>query len=255
MSRRGVIGVVAGAGTVMAALVVASTGRSPDLLSRPRSTVEASAPILGPASSATAGPENAGEAEGVKGWDPDGLLAALVQIVVVVIIIAVLVLLFLVLRDLFRRFAPHVQTQVDPSFLAPQVPQQLVEGAEAGLDALDQGEPRNAIVAAWVALESSAGAAGLPRHPYETSAEYVQRVLQVWAVDADALDRLAALYREARFSTHPLTEAHRSGAVTALRAIRADLGKTREIAAQAPGSSAAGTGGAGDPATANGSLS
>ena len=49
------------------------------------------------------------------------------------------------------------------------------------------------------------------------------------AVDADssAVSRLAALYREARFSDHELTEEHRAAAVAALEAIHAGLTATR----------------------------
>lgn len=240
MSRRGAYGVVLGAVTVMVALVVASSGRAPDLFSRPRTTLEPVGPNLSPEPTLSSGQREPGEAEGVGGWDPSGFLATLVQILVIIIVIAVLALLFLALRDLMRRFGPSLTSRTDPGFDAPQVPRELLEGADAGLEALDEGEPRNAIVAAWVVLESSAAVAGLPRHAYETSAEYVERVLRVWAVDAAALDDLAALYREARFSTHPLTERHRTRAITALGSIRSDLGTAREAGTDSISSSQAG---------------
>ena len=46
-------------------------------------------------------------------------------------------------------------------------------------------------------------------------------------VDADsaAVTRLAALYREARFSDHPLDESHRAAALAALDAIHARLAR------------------------------
>ena len=112
--------------------------------------------------------------------------------------------------------------RVDPTHLTPldalsvgQV--ELDEHAQ--FDALAHGEPRNAIVAAWLRLEDDVAAAGWPRHPAETSAEYTSRVLSAAGLAPEAVNTLAALYREARFSTHPLGETDRNRAATALRAV------------------------------------
>uniref|UniRef100_UPI0033655E49 DUF4129 domain-containing protein n=1 Tax=Intrasporangium sp. TaxID=1925024 RepID=UPI0033655E49 len=158
-------------------------------------------------------------------WDLAGLFAVLVQVMVVLVILGVLILLVLAVRDLLHRVAPRLASEEEADFDSPQVPEEVLAGADHGLEALERGAPRNAIVAAWVALEDAAGAAGLPRHPAETSTEYVVRVLRVWDVDPRSLAELAGLYREARFSTHPLAEDHRRRAVTALATIRNDLGR------------------------------
>jgi hypothetical protein len=42
--------------------------------------------------------------------------------------------------------------------------------------------------------------------------------------DADAVARLEALYREARFSEHEIHESHRQAAIEALRAIHTSIG-------------------------------
>ena len=81
------------------------------------------------------------------------------------------------------------------------------------------GAPRNAIVAAWLDLETSAAATGLPRLPAETSTEYTERVIGAWPVDRERLGDLAALYREARFSVHELGESHRDRAISDLRVL------------------------------------
>jgi hypothetical protein len=95
-----------------------------------------------------------------------------------------------------------------------------VEAAVAdGLAGLAEGSPRNAVVACWVRLEDVAEAQGLPRRPADTPAEFVGRALDAYPVDPEALARLADLYREARFSTHPLTEAHRAEARSCLERI------------------------------------
>ena len=232
MARRGAIGVagvVTGAVVVMAALVVTASGRSPDLMSRPRTSLAPEPPpTTGMELSAV--PQASADPEAVRGWDPEGLFAVLVQVLIVVIVLGVLLLFVLALRDLLRRVTPRIAGEGEAAFDTPEVPQAVLEGADHGLEALEHGPPRNAIVAAWVALEGAAGAAGLPRHPAETSTEYVVRVLRVWDVDPRSLAGLAALYREARFSTHPLTEDHRRQAISALATIRSDLGRDRQTA-------------------------
>jgi hypothetical protein len=57
----------------------------------------------------------------------------------------------------------------------------------------------------------------------ETSAEYTTRVLAAAGLDGEAITTLAALYREARFSTHALGETDRRRAAAALRTVHASL--------------------------------
>jgi hypothetical protein len=89
--------------------------------------------------------------------------------------------------------------------------------------ALAEGTPRNAIVACWMQLERDAGAAGLARRESETSAEYVERVVEASSVDPEPIRDLSALFREARFSNHALDEGHRQRAVEALGRVEAAL--------------------------------
>lgn len=236
MARRGatgVAGVVTGAAIVVAALVVAASGRSPDLMSRPRTTI-GSPPPTTIETRTTSVAQETGAVETIRGWDLAGLFAVLVQVTVVLVVIGVLLLLVLAVRDLMRRVAPRLTSEQEADFDGPEVPEEILAGADHGLEAIERGAPRNAIVAAWVALEEAAGAAGLPRQPAETSTEYVVRVLRFWDVDPRSLAGLAALYREARFSTHPLTEVHRQRAISALATIRSDLGQDRPMTGDVP---------------------
>lgn len=89
---------------------------------------------------------------------------------------------------------------------------------------LREGSPREAIIATWLDLERLVAAAGVPRRPSETSSELVVRVLDDRDVPAAALTDLAALFREARFSTHEPTEALRERAAGDLDAVHAALG-------------------------------
>lgn len=132
---------------------------------------------------------------------------------------------YLLLKAIWRHF-PRWHTRVvasSPIEALPSLPEDLLETADARLGLLQEGSPRNAIVACWVDLEESATSAGLPRRPAETSAEFTVRVLRTWDVAPDAMGRLAELYREARHSRHQLTEQHRAEAVSRLEAIHDDL--------------------------------
>lgn len=88
---------------------------------------------------------------------------------------------------------------------------------------LERGEPRNAVVACWQSLERLLAEVGVPRQPWETSTEFTTRALTEVSADADGVRRLAARYREARFSDHPIGEGQRGEARAALAAVRASL--------------------------------
>ena len=105
----------------------------------------------------------------------------------------------------------------------PEVDVDLSEAAEELDEVLARGSPRNAIVACWARLEDAVEEAGIHRRPSETSEEMTTRVLSSRVVDAAAIESFAALYREARFSTHDLTEQHRAQAQQALEVLRGQL--------------------------------
>jgi hypothetical protein len=165
---------------------------------------------------------------------------------------AALLLVGLLVRALLRRQDDEVETvHLDPELDI------LVEATSvpSGAAALVEGEPRNAVVACWVAVEDGVARAGLDRSPAETSLDLARRVLGTWEVDEAAVETLAGLYREARFSRHTVNEAQRTRAVAALDRINADLrdaaarrraAEAREAADHAPVSSS----GPGDDPTA-----
>lgn len=95
--------------------------------------------------------------------------------------------------------------------------------AVAARRALAEGAPRNAIVGCWMQLERDAAEAGLARLESETSAEYVERVVEGSSVDPAPIRELSALFREARFSDHVMDEGHRERAVDALGRVEAAL--------------------------------
>lgn len=104
----------------------------------------------------------------------------------------------------------------------------LVAALESGARSLEEGSPRNAIVAAWLRLEDAVTADGFPRRPAETPAELVARALTTYRLDATAIGTLADLYEEARFSRHAVTEAHRAEAGRCLARLLASITTGRE---------------------------
>jgi hypothetical protein len=119
----------------------------------------------------------------------------------------------------WRRPAPRVTLTPLPEI----APDELLEAADDFPDLILRGSARNAIVACWVRLETAVEQAGLVRDPAETPAEMTHRVLRAYAVDPGAIEALAALYREARFSSHDMSEVHREQAQHALDEIRRQL--------------------------------
>lgn len=129
---------------------------------------------------------------------------------------------------------------------APSVPV-LAEGADAAVAALREPRlpPRDAIIAAWVALEDAAQACGVARDPAATPTEFTLDVLDATPADGAAARTLLALYLRARFSTQEMTVVDVTAASDAARHLAHDLQAGR--APGGPGPGAAGTPGGQGP--------
>jgi Domain of unknown function (DUF4129) len=79
-----------------------------------------------------------------------------------------------------------------------------------------EDDPRRAIITAYQTLLDGLGAVGLPRRPQEAPEEYLRRSLSGLSVDLRPFQELTRLFGLARYSGHPVTEAHRSAAQQAL---------------------------------------
>lgn len=170
-----------------------------------------------------------------RGDDGTGLLlpgrsaAAALVIALGLMVAAVLLRLRISLRN--RR--PRAGRAALGAFLDPVEPELLDDGdalADAladGIADLGAGTARNGIVAAWLRLEAAAESERFHRDPADTPAEFVAHVLASYDLDGDAIDRLAALYREARFSEHALGEAQRSEAAACLSTLLRGLPAAR----------------------------
>jgi hypothetical protein len=96
-----------------------------------------------------------------------------------------------------------------------------VEAAIVALDATRN--PRDAVIAAYAAMERSFAAQNLGRLAPEAPREYLRRVLSTSAAPMQPAATITGLFEEARFSTHPMTENDRGCTLAALRALRANL--------------------------------
>lgn len=134
------------------------------------------------------------------------------------LVIFVKVIQWLLRRDWEQSGAPEDDERLDDLDLLLRATSE-----QARTVALSEGAPRNVVVRAWVALEDAASASGLARDPAETAAEFTRRFLGVWDVDEGLTLELAELYREARFSRHPVSRTAGDRAVTIVERIHDQL--------------------------------
>ncbi len=85
------------------------------------------------------------------------------------------------------------------------------------------GQVRDGVILCWRRLEEIAEAAGYPRLAADTSTELAGRLLASLPLSPAPLNRLAALYREARFSSHPIGSEAVEQARTDLAQLRSEL--------------------------------
>lgn len=108
----------------------------------------------------------------------------------------------------------------------------MAEGADAAVEALRRPRraPRDAIIAAWVALEDAAAGSGVVRDPADTPTEFTLAVLDATPVDGGAARTLLGLYLHARFSTDAMSERDVVAAAAAAEALARDLTAARDAA-------------------------
>ena len=103
-------------------------------------------------------------------------------------------------------------------------PEDLRAAVESGRSALRTvDEPRAAIIACYLAMESSLAERGAARAVADTPDELLARATSSGVVRGPAAARLTALFYEARFSSHPLHGGQRAAAEQALDELAAAL--------------------------------
>ncbi len=159
---------------------------------------------------------------------------------VVVGVLAVLIgfCLWMGLRQLLHRSgrAPLADAEAALDLDLEELARAVATGSDDRLAALSAGTPAEGVIAAWTHLEAAVHAAGVPLSTSRTSSEVTVEVLRHFRVEDETLHALAALYREARWSRHPLDESARTRAAAAYRT----LDEAVRTAAPTPGGRARG---------------
>lgn len=119
-----------------------------------------------------------------------------------------------------RAVPPPPEPDLEPDDAEP-----LVAALAAGARVLHEDpEPRAAIIGCYAAMERSLADAGSPPRMADTPAEVLSRATTSGLVRSAPATTLTGLFRRARYSSHPMTEADRTAAIDALAQVRADLG-------------------------------
>jgi len=222
------VAIVAGAVILLILILVSTGGRLTVVQAPARTSAAAVTPGVSPHATGAGQPQASGDLTPVAVWTGIVLLAAFV--------IGGVAAWILLARRVAggRRRVGAASTGASSDILLEAVTEDSGEHAAA----LRQGAPGEAIIACWSSLEATMRRVGLAPDAAETSTELVQRALSTYPIEHDSIHRLAALYREARFSTHTMSEAARSEAIDALERLHADLARVRRV-----GRSASPTGG------------
>ena len=128
-----------------------------------------------------------------------------------------------------RRLRPPVALRVGE--VIAEDPERLREAVESGRTALrTMDDARAAIIACYLAMETSLAERGTARGIADTPGELLTRATEAGLVRGTAAGRLTSLFYEARFSSHPLDRRQRDAAERALDELAADLAEAEGAA-------------------------
>jgi hypothetical protein len=128
-----------------------------------------------------------------------------------------------------RRLRPPIALQAGE--VIAEDPERLREAVESGRSALRTvDDARTAIIACYLAMETSLAERGTARGIADTPGELLTRATEAGLVRGTAAGRLTGLFYEARFSSHPLDHRQRDAAERALDELAADLAEAEGAA-------------------------
>jgi hypothetical protein len=153
---------------------------------------------------------------------------SLAGFVVTAILAAIVVLVVVVIINILKRSRVDLSGR-DRAYLGDlDDAEDLADAVAAATEALEyEGRTREAVIACYAAMENSIDEAGVGRQSADTPEELLKRATTAGLVPAEAGARLTDLFREARFSQHPMTEEHRAEARAALAEISDHLRAVR----------------------------
>ncbi|MEV5614008.1 DUF4129 domain-containing protein [Streptomyces sp. NPDC052225] len=163
--------------------------------------------------------------------NPDGFSLSPYVLLIIPAVIA-LVLLVLLVRRLLRRGGFALPPPAPPAVPAADEERELLFSAvRSGRRALADGvDARAAVIACYAAMEEALAVSGVGRRASDSPADLLTRASRAGFAQGPAAPRLTALFREARYSTHPMDDAQRTAAAEALEEIAARL-QEREASA------------------------
>lgn len=156
------------------------------------------------------------------GFDLLQLLEIGVLVLLAVLTVAVVVV---VVRWLRRR--ARTAFVVAPAPDPKQDEERLADAISAGRLALQGEDTRAAVIACYAAMEASLAANGLGRNAADSPSDLLGRASAAGLLEGPAPDALAELFREARFSHHPMGPTQLDRARAALEEISAHLARSR----------------------------
>ena len=122
------------------------------------------------------------------------------------------------------RTAPDEFPAVEPVRVVHDEAAVAREAVDAMLAPLrEPADPRAAVIEAYARMEHVLAKRELGRQTAEAPREYLERIMRDQGMPEASLTTLTALFEEARFSRHPITESARSRATSELDAARAAL--------------------------------
>ena len=151
------------------------------------------------------------------------LTVLLYALLVVVLLAGVAVSIWWARR--LRRLRRPIALRADD--VIAEDPEPLREAVESGRSALRTvDDARAAIIACYLAMETTLAERGTARGAAGTPGELLTRATEAGLVRGTAAGQLTALFYEARFSSHPLGHQQRDAAERALDELAADLAET-----------------------------
>jgi hypothetical protein len=149
------------------------------------------------------------------------------------VVLAVLALVFLAglayayvrLRDELGGKPPQAPS-AEPPLAAGALADAVASGRRALLDGSDA---RAAVIACYVAMEASLAGSGVVREDSDTPTDLLRRVADSGLDIAADAAALTGLFREARYSSHPMSDAQRDRAAAALNGLAAQLGAGESV--------------------------
>ena len=146
-----------------------------------------------------------------------GLMRILLGLGITLLVVAVVCAGILLWRHLTR---PAESASGTASAALDDEQDRLAQAVDSGRRALlDGDDARTAVIACYAAMEDSLAESGVARRASDSPQDLLERAVAGGLPVEAAAAELTALFREARYSTHPMDDGHRDRAAAALAEI------------------------------------